>query len=226
MANVSLIIGESGTGKSTSIHKLDPKETFIINIIDKPLPFRGYRENYKKLSSDGATGNYYASDSYSSLVRVIRLINAKRPDIKTLIIDDFQYVMCNEFMRRAKETGFGKFTEIGHNAWSIANELIACRDSLDCFVLSHSEYDSQGYSKCKTIGKMLDEKITFEGMFTLVLHTLVVERKYMFLTDNDGLRIAKSPMGLFDSLYIDNDLQMVKERLAEYYGNHDHGEAA
>src|SRR6266851_2709948 len=99
MSNTSLIMGESGTGKSTSIRNLNPKETFIINVLNKPLPFKGYKSNYTKLSADGLTGNYYSSDDYQAIERLVRKINNDRPEIKNLIIDDFQYLMANEFMR-------------------------------------------------------------------------------------------------------------------------------
>jgi len=217
MSNTSLIIGESGTGKSTSLCSLDPKETFIINVLDKPLPFRGYKKNYTKLSPDGMEGNYYASDDYTKIMRIIKLINEKRPEIKNIIIDDWQYTMCNEFMRRATETGFTKFTEIGQHAWSIIKSLTECRDDLFCFVLSHSDTDSNGKYKCKSIGKMLDEKITIEGMFTIVLHTQIMDGNYRFLTQNDGSHIAKSPQGMFDQKYIANDLAFVKTQMNAYY---------
>src|SRR5665213_393234 len=103
MSNASLIIGESGTGKSTSIRNLNPSETFIINVLNKPLPFKGYKSFYTKISADAKTGNYYSSDDYQRIEQLIKKVNAERPEIKTLIIDDFQYLMANEFMRRALE---------------------------------------------------------------------------------------------------------------------------
>lgn len=217
MSNTSLIIGESGTGKSTSLQMLDPKETFIINVLDKPLPFRGYKKNYNKINSDASSGNYYASDDYTNIMRIIKVINEKRTDIKNLVIDDWQYTMCNEFMRRATETGFVKFTEIGQHAWSIIKALTDCREDLFCFVLSHSDTDANGKYKCKSIGKMLDEKITIEGMFTIVLHTQVMDGSYKFLTQNDGSHIAKSPQGMFEDKYIKNDLAFVKTKMNNYY---------
>jgi len=218
MSNTSLIIGESGTGKSTSLALLDHKETFIINVLDKPLPFRGYKNNYIKITSwDDLLGNYYASDDFSKLIKCIKTVNEKHLHIKNLVIDDWQYTMCNEFMRRATETGFTKFTEIGQHAWSIIRELISCREDLYCFVLSHSDTDINGKYKCKSIGKMLDEKITIEGMFTIVLHTQIMDGVYKFLTQNDGRHIAKSPMGMFQDKYIGNDLAFVKQKMNEYY---------
>lgn len=216
MSNTTLVIGESGSGKSTSLRNLIPDETYIINILDKPLPFRGYKKHYRSSTKDNPMGNYYATDDSSTLLRCIKAVN-KREDIKNLIIDDFQYVMCNEFMRRALEKGFDKFSDIAKQAWSIIKELTETRLDLYCFVLSHSETDINGRVKCKTIGKMLDDKITLEGMFTVVLHSQIADGQYKFLTQNNGTHIAKSPLGMFDEKLIDNDLQLVREKMIEYF---------
>ena len=218
MSNTSLIIGESGTGKSTSISNLNPLETFIINVLDKPLPFRGYKKNYIAIKDwNDIVGNYYASEEFAKIINCIKMVNQKRPEIKNLVIDDWQYTMCNEFMRRATENGFTKFTEIGQHAWSIIKALTDCREDLYCFVLSHSDTDTNGKYKCKSIGKMLDEKITIEGMFTTVLHTQIMDGAYRFLTQNDGSHIAKSPQGMFEDKYIGNDLAFVKSKMNDYY---------
>ncbi len=215
MSNATLIIGESGTGKSTSIRNLDESETFIINVLDKPLPFKGFKKRYIKVSQDG--GNYFVSDDYNDILKSIKYISDNRPEIKNIIIDDYQYIMANEFMRRAMDRGFDKFTEIGQHAWKIIYYSVKCRDDLFFFFLSHSELDASGHVKCKTIGKMIDDKITLEGMFTTVLHTTVMDGKYKFITQNNGVHIAKSPMGMFDSIYIDNDLNQVKKHMNNYY---------
>lgn len=215
MKNLTLIIGESGSGKSTAIRNLDASETFIINVCDKPLPFRGANRLYASFSTENPTGNYYASDSASTLCRLIKKISQERPDIKNLVLDDFQYILANEFMSRALETGYTKFTELARNAWLIINALKDTRPDLHCFVLSHSYTDQDGRSKIKTIGKLLDEKVTLEGMFTIVFHTIIMDGQYKFLTRNDGHHLAKSPMDMFEK-YIDNDLALVKQRMTEY----------
>lgn len=216
MSNTTLIIGESGSGKSTSLRNLDHEETIIINILDKPLPFRGYKVKYKPITGDNPEGNYYATDDFALIVRLIRSINDKRPEIKVLVIDDFQYLLANEFMRRANEKGYEKFSDLAQHAWLVLRELTNTRDDLYCFVLSHSDTDQFGKVKCKTIGKMLDDKITLEGMFTVILHSLVIEKKFKFLTQNDGIHVAKSPMEMFEDNLIDNNLQMVLEKMREY----------
>lgn len=103
--------------------------------------------------------------------------------------------MANEFMKRSSEKGYEKFTEIGKHAWEIINESSFCRSDLNVFVMSHSDTDTNGKSKCKTIGKMLDDKICIEGMFTVVLFSMIVDNDYKFLTQNDGQSIAKKPNG-------------------------------
>jgi hypothetical protein len=217
MASTTLIIGESGSGKSSSLRNLNSKETFIINVLDKPLPFRGAIADYT-ISKNGATeGNYFATDDYAIIISLIQKISLNRLDIKTIIIDDFQYIMGNEFIKRATEKGYDKFSEIAQHAWKILKELSNARRDLDCFVLSHSVTDENGKSKCKTIGKMLDEKISLEGMFTIILHSLIVDGKYKFLNSHDGFHIAKAPMGLFDEALLDNDLAIVKEKMNDYF---------
>lgn len=217
MSNTSIIIGESGTGKSTSIRSLNPKETFIINVLNKPLPFRGYKNNYTRVSPDGATGNYYSSDNYDAINLVIRKIDLKRPDIKTLIIDDFQYLMANEFMNRALERGYDKFSEIGKHAYDLLKMLPTLREDLDIFILTHAEQNENGKMKVKTIGKMLDEKITIEGMYAMVLQTELTNGDYHFITQGDARHIAKSPMGMFEERNIPNDLAFVKQKMSSYY---------
>lgn len=213
--NAILIMGESGTGKSTSLRNLNPEETFIINVLDKPLPFKGAKGKYKQKKG----GNYFPTDNSAMIVKIISNINANRPEIKNIIIDDFQYIMANEYMRRARERGYDKFTEMAQNVSFILNAVTQTRDDLFCFMLSHTESnDSTGKVKCKTIGKMIDNVITLEGVFTIVLHSMIVERQYKFLTQNDGTHIAKSPLGMFDEIYLDNDLAVIKKQIINYYG--------
>lgn len=211
-----LIIGESGTGKSTSIRTLPPKETFIINVINKPLPFKGASKNYLKLSPDGLTGNYYASDDHPTIMRVINTVNSKRPDIKYLIIDDMGYTLTNEFMRSALVKGYDKFSVLAKDAWEVIKAVNETRSDLFCFVMMHSDVDNQGKSKPKTIGKMLDEKVCIEGMFTVVLHANCMDGNYYFITNHDGAHMAKSPHGMFNSMKIGNDLKMVSDYINEY----------
>lgn len=218
MSNTVLVIGPSGSGKSTSLRNLDPTSTFIINVLDKPMPFKGHGKNYVSIANGNEEkGNYYATDDWDKIIRCIKLIDKKRPDIKTLIIDDLQYIMANEFMRRATEKGYEKFTEMAQHIWEIINNLASTRNDLFSFVLCHSEIDSLGVSKVKTIGKLLDDKITLEGMFTCVFHSKIDNGAYKFMTQSDGFHIAKSPLGMFDEILVDNDLSIIREKISSYY---------
>lgn len=214
MSNTALIIGQSGTGKSTSIRNLDPKTTFIISVLDKPLPFRGYKKNY---SEDNK--NFYQTDDYRKVISLINAVNDRRPEITTIIIDDAHFLMANEFMARATEKGFDKFSEIGQHMWLVMCAATNCRDDLICFVLSHSEIDASGVSKPKTVGKMIDEKVSLEGMVTVCMHTMVKDGEYKFLTQNDGSHVCKSPVGMFEETLIDNDLLAVKKGIEAYYND-------
>jgi nicotinamide riboside kinase len=212
MSNTVLIIGPTGSGKSTSIRNLDPNTTFIISVLDKPLPFRGYKKLYNEEKK-----NFYCSDDYKSIIAYIKAISERRPEITTLIIDDAHFLMANEFMARACEKGYERFSEIAQHMWMVMNEVVSTRDDLTCFVLSHNEIDNTGISKPKTVGKMLDDKITLEAMVTVCLHTIVNDGEYKFLTQNDGCHVCKSPIGLFEDTLIDNDLLAVKTAIENYF---------
>lgn len=216
MNNAILILGESGSGKSTSIRTLPPNETFIINVIGKSLPFRGSNKNYTKLSPDGLTGNYYCSDNFANIKRAINLVNTKRPEVKYLVIDDFGYVIMNAFMSKALLKGYDKYSEIGKDFSELINLVNELRDDLFCFVMMHIETDQQGKTKPKTVGKMIDQYVCIEGKFTYVLHAIVSDGTYKFITNNDGTHMAKSPLGLFSRQTIDNDLMFVVDRINEY----------
>lgn len=222
MATVALIIGESGTGKSRSIINLPPQSTAVINVIGKALPFAGWKAKFTQLDSAGGTGNMYRSDESEKIIAAIKYIDEKRKDVKVLVIDDFQYVLANEFMRRSSEKTYQKFTDIANHAWEVIWQLTLCREDLVCFVLSHSDTDGEGKTKMKTIGKMLDEKITPEGMFTVVMNTAVEhtddKNVYWFETQNNGHSTSKSPEGMFDTFRIPNDLKMVYDAIKKYEG--------
>lgn len=216
MANTTLILGRSGTGKTTSLRNLVSSETFIISVLDKPMPFRGYRSKYKHLTGwDDPNGNYYSSSDWQRIIRCIQLVN-ERKDIKCLIIDDFNYIMSTEYVDRASETGYQKYTELAQHVVAIINALLRCRDDLYTFVISHNESDANGFMKIKTIGKLLDEKLSLEGMFTTVLHSMVKDNEYKFITQSNSQYLAKSPMGMFEELLIDNDLHVILNTMKVY----------
>lgn len=209
MSIATLILGQSGTGKSTSLRNLDPSKVLLLQVVKKPLPFRS--SDWKYLTKDG--GSIYVSDDPAMIIK--RMQQTSR---EIIIIDDYQYVMANEYMRRSAETGFSKFTEIGRKTWDVFTEASNLADNKRVYILSHTEENDQGKTKIKTIGKMLDEKITLEGMTTICLQTAIINEQHVFLTKNNGNNTVKSPIGLFESEHIDNDLNAVDLAICEYYG--------
>lgn len=216
MSNAILILGDSGTGKSTSFRNLEPQNTFIINVLDKPLPFRGYKTKFTKLSPDGMDGNYYESDDHDKIMRIIKMVNQKRTDIKNIIIDDFGFTITNTYMRRSRETGFTKFADIGREAWEVLSSLRGLRDDLNCIVTMHVEIDQLGKYKPKTVGKMIDQYNLIEGSFTFIFQSIITDNKYKFVTNNDGQHMAKTPLGCFDDMAIDNDLNEILKQIKNY----------
>lgn len=200
MAIPVLILGDSGSGKSTSLRNFQPGELGVINVSGKPLPFKSQLGTVK-------------TDNYMTVEAVL-----KKAKVKSMAIDDAQYLMANEYMRNAKIGGYQKYTDLALNFWTlvqiVVNEL---PDDMIVYFLSHLERDSEGREKMKTIGKMLDEKITIEGMFTIVLKAISHDGGYYFRTHTNGSDTVKSPMGMFDASEIENDLKMVDEVIRNYY---------
>ncbi len=207
MANKILILGQSGTGKSTSIRNLDSKETYIIQAVRKDLPFRGWKKNYTK-------DNLAVLNDANNIISYMKNISEKAPQIKTIIIDDLQYIMSGEYMRRAKENGFQKFTDIGLNAYNLLTFPDELREDLTVIFLSHIDHNENG-EKMKTIGKMLDDKITPEGLFSIVLKSCCSDGKYYFETQNNGSNTIKSPMEMFETEE-ENDLKIILEKIETY----------
>ena len=224
MSEIIAVVGQTGTGKSTSIESLNPKETVIINVIGKPLPFRGWKQKYVPMTKEG--GNFYVNTDSAKIVTVLKMVSDSRPEVKTIVIDDFQYLMSSEFMNRSTEQGWHKFTDIGRHAWDVIQSAKSLREDLKVFILSHDEVMPDTYPpkrKIKTIGKMLDEKVTLEGLFTVVLFTDVSKDQdkgglqYKFITQNDGTTTSKSPKGMFSEITIPNDLALVIKAIDSYY---------
>lgn len=210
MSIATLIIGESGTGKSTSLRNLNPDDTLLIQSTNKPLPFRA--TGWAKLAKGSKLGNIYVSDNSNKIINAMT-----RSRRKVIVIDDFQYMLANEFMRRSEEKGYDKFTEIARHAWDVLSVAGQLADDVRVYVLMHSQSDDFGKVKAKTIGKLLDEKITLEGLFTTVLKTVVRDGQYFFSTQNNGNDTVKSPMGLFDQNLIENDLANIDNLICRYY---------
>lgn len=194
-----LILGESGSGKSASMRNFEIDEVGIFNVASKPLPFR------KKIpKADGAT--------YTVIKKAL-----SEPKLKKYVIDDSQYLLCFEMFRTAKDTGYGKFTDMALNFYNLIQFIIQnTPPDVIVYFLHHIETTSEGRIKAKTIGKMLDEKLTVEGLFSIVLLCTTDGASHKFITQSDGYTTAKSPMEMFPN-EIDNDLKAVDKTIREYY---------
>lgn len=208
MSIATMILGQSGTGKSTSLRNMDPAETLLIQVIPKPLPFRS--KDWKPVNKDG--GNIIVSAQSDAICAAMR--KTSRP---VIIVDDIQYLLAVEFMARATETGYAKFTEMARHYYDVLDCATTLAPHKRVYLLSHTDVSDAGQVKAKTIGKLLDEKITVEGMVTLVLRTHVINGQYVFSTKNNGSDTVKTPMGMFDEEHIPNDLMAVDKAIAEYY---------
>ena len=195
-----LVIGVSGTGKSASLRNFKADDIALVNVAGKPLPFKG---KFNEVLN---------SDDYSKIKKFI-----KDSDKSAIVIDDVQYLMGNEFMRRALEKGYDKFTELAKNFFELLTYIQDLPDEKIVYLLGHIERDQDGNEKFKTMGKLIDQCINVEGTCTIVLKTCVSDGRYTFLTQNSGHDTVKSPMGMFPSLAIENDLKYVDEKIRNYY---------
>ena len=216
MSIATMVLGESGTGKSTSLRNLDPQQTLLIQTVAKPLPFRS--KDWSKISKDNPAGSVFVTDDSVKIVQAMQ-----RTKREVIVIDDFQYLLANEFMRRVTdhESGngaFAKYNEIARHAWDVLMASTSLPEPKRVYILSHTSTDDFGKTKIKTIGKLLDEKIVMEGLVTIVLRTQVQNGNYLFSTRNSGSDTVKSPLGLFDEELIENDLAMVDAQIFNYYG--------
>jgi len=215
------IVGPTGTGKSTSIKHLDPKETYIINVAKKELPFKGAEKLY-----NAENKNYKEVDDANEITRLLRTISEKAPHVKNIIIEDSNYIMGFNMMAKATEVGFTKFTLMARDMVDLFREARRLRDDLKVFYFTHPETIEDGGEiigyKIKTAGKMIDNQIVLEGLLTVCLYTFVEDTKdgvanYSFLTNRYRKYPAKSPDGMFDEIKIPNNLQTVVDKIDEYY---------
>lgn len=194
-----LILGDSGSGKSTSLRNFEPEEIGVFNVASKPLPFR------KKLKVVDKAG-------YGTIVKAL-----SNPKLKSYAIDDSQYLLAFEFFDRAGETGYNKFTDMAVNFRNLIHYVIMnTPPDVIVYFLHHTEQTQDGKLKAKTIGKMLDEKLTVEGLFSIVLLAQAKKDSYVFVTQSHGYSTAKSPMDMFPA-EIDNDLKLVDTTIREYW---------
>ena len=196
-----MILGPSGSGKTYSIKKMNPQQTGIF-LVEKPRLC--FREPFPYVLKHA---------TYSKILKSL-----SEHKLKSYVIDDSQYLMVNEFFDRAREIGYQKFTDLALNFRNLIHFIInQTPDDVIVFLLHHTELDANGAVKAKTIGKMLDEKLTVEGLFDIVLRTEIDQDGHWFRTQSDGYDTVKSPEGMFD-LKIPNDLALVDAKIREYYG--------
>jgi hypothetical protein len=214
MALPVLVIGRSGSGKTYSLKNFKPDEVGVISVEKGRLPFKSDIKVVKipKSFDDHDQKQSYATINaakYSWIMTIIRTAKAK-----TIVIDDSQYLLANELFDRAYEKGYDKFVQMAVNFRNLIHFINDLEDdSKIVYFLHHSELDSDGREKVKTIGKMLDEKLTVEGCFDIVLYC----QDHKFFTQANGQSTAKSPEGMFE-LEIPNDLKAVDTAIREYYG--------
>jgi hypothetical protein len=225
MSKSIAIVGMPGTGKSTSLRSLNPETTFIVSCAGKELPFRAANKLYTPLSTGNPNGNLINTADINTILSTLTYISNKRPEINVVVIDDAGYTMSYEYMARAKENGYTKFTDIAQKHFNLINMSKTFRDDLLIVFTYHLEVDSDALGnktiKIKTVGKLLDSAITIEGMFAVVLYTEVAKNQenvveYHFVTQNTGNNTGKSPDGMFD-LKIPNDLELIRSKMNEYY---------
>lgn len=194
-----MVLGPSSSGKTSSLRNFEPDEVGIFNVAGKPLPFR------KKLP-------VVNNATYGTILKVL-----SNPGLKKYVIDDSQYLMAFESFDHAKEVGYAKFTNMALNFYNLIHFIVTrTPDNLIVYFLHHTELSEDGRIKAKTLGKMLDNQLTLEGLFSIVLLCQVEGTEHFFITNSDGTSPAKSPMEMFE-MRIDNDLAFVDKTIREYY---------
>lgn len=208
-----LIIGKSGSGKSASMRNFGEDELALINVIHKPLPFK------KQFKSVANTDDYV--DITEKIFKTTK---------KSIVIDDAGYLITNHFMKNHSKVGqgnavFSLYNELGDKFWALIEKIKnRLPDDKIVYVIMHEEKNEFGDVKPKTIGKLLDEKVCVEGMFTIVLRATIDDGKHVFLTQSDGYDVTKTPIGMFEASEIDNDLKMVDDTIRNYYELNKKGE--
>jgi hypothetical protein len=215
------IVGATGTGKSTAIKHLNPEETYIINVAKKELPFKGSEKLY-----NSANKNYKEVDDASEISRLLKAVSEKAPHIKNIVIEDSNYIMGFTMVNKATETGFTKFSVMAKDMVDLFRTARQLREDITVFYLTHPETIEDGGEivgyKIKTAGKLIDNQVLLEGLLTVCLYTHIEEAKdgtanYQFVTNRYRKYPAKSPDGMFEETKIPNNLQLVADKVNEYY---------
>ena len=194
-----LLIGKSGSGKSASLRNFKKEEIAIANVLGKPLPFKSDLDAPKV-------------DDYNIILKAIQ-----NTDKKVIVIDDANYLITNEFMNKSSVKGFDKYNEMGNNFFNLINGIKNIEGGKTVYLIMHEDTDDEGNVKPKTIGKLLDDKVNIQGMFTICLRSMFDNGNYIFRLKTNGQDCVKTPIGLFNEEQMENDLKLVDEKIREYY---------
>lgn len=224
MANLTLIMGKTTSGKSRSIINLDSAKTYIINCLGKDLPFKSARKLYNIENK-----NIRETKDYKNVIDILKVLPKQKPEINTVIIDDARHIMESEYIARATEVGYTKFTQLGQHMIEVFETAKKLPDNIDVFIMLHTDDVTNGQNivelKAKLVGRLVEEHFNPMEIVTICLFTYVKISEgsvsYHFVTNKtnlDGIDYpAKSPEGMFNSLLIQNDLLLVKNSIKEYY---------
>lgn len=194
-----LLIGQSGSGKSTSLRNFKSEEVAVVNVLGKPLPFK----------SDIKAGK---CDDYGKILNAIA--NTEK---KTIVIDDANYLITNEFMNKSSVKGYDKYNELANNFWNLINGIKSIEGGKTVYLIMHEDTDENGYVKPKTIGKLLDDKVNIQGMFTICIRSMFDNGNYIFRLKTNGQDCVKTPFGMFENDTMENDLKEFDKIVREYY---------
>lgn len=209
-----MILGESGAGKSRSMKHLNPADTLVIQPIRKPLPFRS--ANWQPFCKDNPQGAVMVTDHIPTIIKCI--VNAEKWGKQNVVIDDAQYIMVNESLRRCGETGFTKFTEMAKGYVDLIHAAANTNNNVRVYFMTHIQTDDFGFSRAKTVGKMIDTQVCLEGLFSIVMKCQARDGRHFFSTKTSGHDPVKTPEEMFDSEEIENDLASVDAAICDYYG--------
>lgn len=213
MSYATLVLGESGTGKTCSLRNLDPKNTLLIQPVRKPLPFRS--TGWKEIKQKGDGNNILVCSNPQAIINCMHA-----SPFEVVVIDDFQYILLSLYMSRRSEKSYEKFSELAGAGYDVVRAASELEPNKRVYILGHTATDDFGRVHLKTIGKMLDSVVVLEGFFTTVLRAQVdpAAGRFYFSTRNNGNDTVKAPVGMFEQAEIDNDLALVDEIACEYWG--------
>lgn len=230
MSNLICLAGQSNTGKSTSLRTLDPKSTFIISCTNKQLQIPGFRKKYTKveIKDKKLIGNWYVSNNYAQIGKILSAVSNARPEIKVVVLDDINYLLSNETFENALDKGYTKFSVMAKNYYDLLADCQLLRDDLTVVVITHTENygtDMDPQYRMWTTGKMLTQQINLDGMFSYIIYSdryiddTDDEVHYRFKTRTDGNDTCRSVAGCFTEKYIEPDMKAVIDRINEFESN-------